>query len=148
MLDAGSPHRVVALLLEEEGSARQLDTELALDEKDDGRPLFVGVPGVALVAGRVDAPLDLDGVGDADAGGVVEEMADQPATVLLAVDGRVADVPVVRHHAPTSISGRATRDTVSSSARRRRPSMKAKRPSLLHLGTAARACRPAVSREE
>jgi hypothetical protein len=93
----------------------ELDAELAGDQDDDGRPVFVGLPVVAGLAGRVDAPLDLDVVGGADAVGLVEEVADDPAAMVLAVNGRVADVPVVSHHSPTSISGTATRATVPSS---------------------------------
>jgi len=72
MVDPWTLHGVVALLLGDECSARQLDTELALGEEDDSRPLLVGLPVVALLAGWVDAPLDLDGVGSADAIGGVE----------------------------------------------------------------------------
>ncbi len=83
MVDARTPYGVVALLLEDEGSGGQLDAELALDENDDGRPLLAGLPVVASFAGWVDAPLDLDRVGSADAVGVVEEVADEPAAVVL-----------------------------------------------------------------
>src|SRR6266508_3600207 len=144
MIDAWTPYRVVTFFPKDEGSGRQLQAEATLDEQDDGRPLFVGVPGVALLTGWMDAPLNLERFGRSDADGVVNEVANQPPAVVLAVDSCVAHVPVVRHHAPTSIAGEATRDTVSNSARRRRPSRKAKSPSLLHFGAVASACRLAV----
>jgi hypothetical protein len=63
MVDAGSPDGVVAFLLKQERSDRQVKAEPALDEEENGGALFAGVPGVARLASWMRAPLDLDCLG-------------------------------------------------------------------------------------
>src|SRR6266568_5285279 len=148
MVDARSPDGVVAFLFEDDTSGRKVEAESTLDQKHDGRSLLAGVPRIASLACGMHSPLDLDRIGGAYVLCVLEEVPDQPSAQVLAVTDGVADMPVVRHYTSTPIDGRASRDTVSSSASRRRPSRKANRPSLLHPGSVARAWRPALSRDE
>src|SRR5215204_3457956 len=131
MVDARSPERVVALVLKGKRTHREVEPELTAHEDQQRGALLPGYPLPAVLAGGVDAPLDLDVAGGSDAVLVVEEVAYQPTTVVLPIGVGVPEVPVVGHHASASSSGTLTRDAVSSSASRRSPSTKANSPSLL-----------------
>src|SRR5215217_5136334 len=148
MVDPWPPKRVVTLVLQDERANRQVDAETAAHQQQQRSALLVGNPLLAILTCRVDAPLDLDVPGGPDAVSFTEEVANQPPPVLLPIGVGISDMPVLGHHASTSISGIATRDAVSNSARRRSPSMKANRPSLLHRGSSIKSCRPAASRLE
>ena len=84
MVDAETPHGVVALLLEDE-----VPVDNSMRNWPDTRRMTVvvtvGLPVVAALAGGVDTPLDLDLVGGADAVLLIEEVADDPAALALAV---------------------------------------------------------------
>jgi hypothetical protein len=134
MVDPRAPQRVVTLVLQHERANRQVYTEAAAYQQQSSA-LLIGYPFPAVLTGRVDTPLDRDMPRGPDAVGVAEEVADQPSAVVLSVGVGVSDVPVLGHHASMSISGAATSDVVSSSARRRSPSVKANRPSLLNRGS-------------
>jgi hypothetical protein len=102
--DPGSPHCVVALVLKEEAVYGQVDSELALDEEEHCRAALGVLPVIPFLAGAVNGPLDLNVLRHANAVCVVEEVPDDPASVITPVDMCVAEVPVVRHHGTASIA--------------------------------------------
>ena len=94
----------------------------------------------------VNAPLDLDSSRLADVADI-HEVADDPTTMLFAVTSGVTDVPTSCAHEILSIAGSLTREE-SSSPSLRRPSMRARRPSLLHRVSPIRCVMPSLSSDE
>src|SRR5262249_45170997 len=68
VVDARPPGYVVALTLKDDAALGEVELETALDQQEKRGALVVGSPFGALVAGRVDAPLDFDVLCRPDAG--------------------------------------------------------------------------------
>jgi hypothetical protein len=90
MADAAE-HHVVARPGQQHAAIRQVHPEPAADQEDDRGAAVSGDPLGALLAGRVDAPLDLDVVAVPGVAGR-HEVAQQPAPVGRAVGLRAARV--------------------------------------------------------
>ena len=90
--DSRPPHDIVAPLLKYEGANFQIDSEPASDEQENSGAVLDVVPGVALLAGMVKAPLQFDISGQAYIPRT-HEMANEPASVVYTVRLSVAYVP-------------------------------------------------------
>jgi hypothetical protein len=91
MPGAGAPHRVVAGAGKGDGLGIEVQVETATDEQAQGGGCVVGVPSGPRVACWMEAPFDLDVIGDA---GVVapDKAPDEPPPVVSAVGFGIPDV--------------------------------------------------------
>lgn len=97
VIDARPPHRVVAAVAELDSTARERDSEMPLDQQQQGRSCFVGDPALAFITGGLCRPLDLDRIGMADVVFVRKEMAEKPTARETSVDVSVAGSPLGSH---------------------------------------------------
>jgi site-specific recombinase XerD len=135
MVNPWTPDGVVALFLQRGRRHREVQTEAAPNQDQQRRSLLIGRPAVAALARRVNAPPHLDGRCGSGVVALTDEVTEQPASRALPVGLGVGPHATSRpSHASTLMKGAATRCLVSSSARRRNPSLNANSPSLLHWG--------------
>jgi hypothetical protein len=91
MPGAGAPHRVVAGAGKGDGLGIEVQVETATDEQAQGGGCVVGVPSGPGVACWMEAPFDLDVIGDA---GIVapDKAPDEPPPVVSAVGFGIPNV--------------------------------------------------------
>jgi hypothetical protein len=91
MLGAGAPHGIVAGVGKSDRLGIEIQVETAAHEQAQGHGCVVGVPSGARVACWMEAPSDLDVIGDA---GIVslDEAPDEPPPVVSAVGFGIPDV--------------------------------------------------------
>jgi hypothetical protein len=97
VVDAGAPYEVVTFAFQGEAAFGQVNAESSFDVEDEGGALVVGGPFGALVAHGVDSPFDFYVFAGPDAFGGVDEVAEDPASVVLSVVLGVSAVPVAAH---------------------------------------------------
>jgi hypothetical protein len=97
-------HDVVALPGQQHAAIRQVDPEPAADQQDGRGAGVGGDPLGALLAGRVDAPLDLDVAAVPQVAGR-HEVAQQPAPVARRVGRRAARVHLARARLACCVRG-------------------------------------------
>ena len=93
MLGAGAPHRVVAGAGKSDRLGIEIQVETAADEQAQGGGCVVGAPSRPRVACLMEAPFDLDVIGDAGIVGL-DEAPDEPPAVVSAVGFGIPDVGV------------------------------------------------------
>ena len=93
VLGAGAPHRVVAGAGKGDRLSIEIQVETATDEQAEGGGCVVWVPSGPGVACWMEAPFDLNVIGDAGIVGL-DEAPDEPPPVVSAVGFGIPDVGV------------------------------------------------------